>query len=180
MKSSEVKTKHDLPDTCNYAIVPAVALNCIKVDVADQHMEKAELPGNFIEATFTEASWLDHAMALLQKDDIVKDDTPTWTAYHASCQTGIVCQAAITQLLPLFYEKAASVSMIKHTMDVVLQATQFLNAGQIPVIACDNPLYAIAKSIQWAWPASHGMDKFVVMQGSYTWKWHCGIQLVTI
>ena len=78
-------------------------------------------------------------------------------------QTGIVRQTAITQPLPL--DKAASVSMINHAMDVVLQATQFLNAGQIPVIACDNPLYAIAKSIQWAWPASHGIDKFLVMQG---------------
>ena len=80
-------------------------------------------------------------------------------------QTGIVRQTAITQPLPLFYDKAASVSMINHAMDVVLQATQFLNAGQIPVIACDNSLYAIAKSIQWAWPASHGIDKFLVMQG---------------
>ena len=124
--------------------MPAVALNCSKVDVADQHMEKAELLGNFIEATFTERSWLDHARALIQKDDIVKHDTLTWAAYHASSQTGIVRQAAITQLLPLFYEKAASVSMIKHhAMDIVLQATQFLNAGQIPVIACDNLLYVI-------------------------------------
>ena len=56
LKSSKIKTKHDLPD--NYAIVPAVALNYNKVDVADQHMEKAELLGNFIEATFTERSWL--------------------------------------------------------------------------------------------------------------------------
>ena len=126
--------------------MPAVALNCSKVDVADQHMEKAELLGNFIEATFTERSWLDHARALIQKDDIVKHDTLTWAAYHPSSQTGIVRQAAITQLLPLFYEKAASVSMIKHAVDVVLQATQFLNAGQIPVIACDNPLYVIIAS----------------------------------
>ena len=43
-------------------------------------MEKAELLGNCIEATFTEICWLDHARVLLQKDDIVKDDTLTWAA----------------------------------------------------------------------------------------------------
>ena len=54
-------------------------------------------------------------------------------------QTGIVRQTAITQPLPLLYDKAASVSMLNHAMDVVLYATQFLHAGQIPVLACDNP-----------------------------------------
>ena len=56
--------------------------------------------------------------------------------YSHGQQTGIVRQTAITLPLPLFYDKAESVSIINHAMDVVLQATQFMNAGQIPVIAC--------------------------------------------
>ena len=40
-----------------------------------------------------------------------------------------------------------------------------LNPGQIPVIACDQPLYAIAKRIQWHWPETHGESKFIIMLG---------------
>ena len=56
--------------------------------------------------------------------------------------------------------------MIKHGMDVLRVATQFLNPGQIPVIALDTPLYALAKYIQWNWPQTHGEDKYVAMFGS--------------
>ena len=41
--------------------------------------------------------------------------------------------------------KSATVAMIKHGIGVVIRATHFLNPGQIPVIAMDAPLYALAK-----------------------------------
>ena len=46
-------------------------------------------------------------------------------------------------LLPLFYEKAATVAM----MFVIKKATEFLNPGQIPVTVCVYPLFAIAKVV---------------------------------
>lgn len=72
---------------------------------------------------------------------------------------------AITALLPLFFEKADTSAMIKHGMDVLREATSFLNPGQVPVITLDQPLFALAKAIQWKWPAEYGEDKFVVMFG---------------
>ena len=36
---------------------------------------------------------------------------------------------------------------------------------QVPVLAADQPLYALAKEIQWTWPDSHGEDHFVIMFG---------------
>ena len=33
------------------------------------------------------------------------------------------------------------------------------------MIACDQPLYAIAKKIQWQWPETHGEKKYVVVLG---------------
>ena len=41
----------------------------------------------------------------------------------------------------------------------------FLNPGQTPVIAADQPLYALAKQIQWHWPENYGEYKFVMMFG---------------
>ena len=32
-------------------------------------------------------------------------------------------------------------------------------------MAVDQPLFALAKQIQWQWPESYGVDKFVVMFG---------------
>ena len=55
--------------------------------------------------------------------------------------------------------------MIRHSMNVVRDAINFLNPGQSPVLACDQPLYALAKGIQWTWPETHGEDQYVVMLG---------------
>ena len=55
--------------------------------------------------------------------------------------------------------------MIGHSMNMIQAAVHHLNAGQVPVIAVDQPLYAIAKQIQWTWPDSHGESNFVIMFG---------------
>lgn len=55
--------------------------------------------------------------------------------------------------------------MIRHSMDVVKKAVDKLNVGQPAVIAFDQPLYTIAKQIQWNWPQSYGEDKLLCMFG---------------
>ena len=39
--------------------------------------------------------------------------------------------------------------MIRHSMDVVKNAVEHLNPGQTPVVTFDQPLFALAKQIQW-------------------------------
>jgi hypothetical protein len=56
--------------------------------------------------------------------------------------------------------------MVMHGMDVIRQAVTFLNPGQeVPIITVDQPLFALAKMIQWKWPDSHGEQAYVVMLG---------------
>ena len=55
--------------------------------------------------------------------------------------------------------------MIRHGMDVIGKTVNFLNPGQVPVIDCDQPIFAIAKKIQWNWPSLYGEKHFVVMLG---------------
>ena len=55
--------------------------------------------------------------------------------------------------------------MIMHGMNVQRDAIEFLNPGQIPVMAVDQPIFALAKYVQWKFPATHGEDRFVVMLG---------------
>ena len=49
-------------------------------------------------------------------------------------------------------------------MKKIWDTVAFLNPGQTPVIAADQPLYALLKQIQWEWP-EYGEDKFVIMFG---------------
>ena len=46
---------------------------------------------------------------------------------------------------------------------MVKNAVRHLNPGQIPIIAFDQPLYALAKLIQWYWPDAYGEHKALVM-----------------
>ena len=89
----------------------------------------------------------------------------SWSAYHADIQQTVIPPAAINALLPLFLDNAHSAAMIRHSMDLVRAAVHHLNPGQVPVLAADQPLYALAKEIQWTWPDSHGEDHFVIMFG---------------
>ena len=64
----------------------------------------------------------------------------------------------------LFMDSAHSVAMIKHSMTIVQAAVQHLNPGQVPVPA-DQPLFALAKQIQWTWPNQFGESLFVITFG---------------
>ena len=119
---------------------------------------------NFKQQTEKEYLWLDHTRRVLESENESLENT-SWAAYHASHQSpesNVICPTA---LLPLFLESAHTVAMIKHSFCVVKSAVDHLNPGQTPVITFDQPLYALAKEIQWKWPEDYGEDKFVIMFG---------------
>ncbi len=45
----------------------------------------------------------------------------------------------------------------------VKSAVEVLNPGQMPILTCDQPLYALTKQIQWSWPSTYGEDCCVAM-----------------
>ena len=98
-----------------------------------------------------------------EKSDVM--DWISWSAYHASIQKTEVPPAAINALLPLFMDSAHSIAMIKHFMTIVQAAIQHLNPGQVPILTADQPLFALAKQIQWTWPNQFGESLFVIMFG---------------
>ena len=63
----------------------------------------------------------------------------SWAAYHASNREHEEERPTdISSLLPLFPDKANSVAMIRHAMNLVKQNVEFLNPGQIPVLHWQN------------------------------------------
>ena len=89
----------------------------------------------------------------------------SWGAYHASRQDRDHQKEDKIALLPLLTDNAHSPALIKHVMKIVKDDIRYLNPGQTPVIAMDQPLYALAKEIQWCFPEEFGENTFVVMLG---------------
>ena len=50
----------------------------------------------------------------------------------------------------MFTENAHSLAMIAHATNVISLAAKHLNPSQIPAVAFDQPLFALAKQIQWS------------------------------
>jgi hypothetical protein len=123
-----------------------------------------EIVSRMAEAKRSEEQWVVHSLEKLDEESVTSGDTLAWAAFHASAQTK-EDPPALTALLPLFYEKAATPAMVKHGMDVIRQAVTFLNPGQVPIITVDQPLFELAKMVQWKWPDSHGEQAYVVMLG---------------
>ena len=113
-----------------------------------------------------EKKWLEHVRSIMSKELCGNDDSLTWAAsYHASTDSTVCKPMALNALLPLLSENAHSPAMIRHSMGLVQKAVKHLNPGQTPVVTFDQPLFTIAKEIQWKYPDSHGEDIFVIMFG---------------
>ena len=65
----------------------------------------------------------------------------------------------------MFTDNAHSVAMIQHSIKIIQSAVKHVNPSQVPVIAFDQPLFAIAKQLQLTNGNEFGEDKFVFMLG---------------
>lgn len=74
----------------------------------------------------------------------------SWAAFRAEKSTLSRRYPAIISLLPMFVENAHSLAMIAHSMKVVKMAIHHVNRSQVPVIVLDQPLFALAKQLQWS------------------------------
>ena len=110
-----------------------------------------------------ERDWLENIKDLLSKEELAKDDAVSWAAYCASQASLSSYEPAIISLLALFVENGHSTAMILHAMNVIRSALKHGDPVQVPVIAFDQPLFALAKQIQWELPNTHGEDHLVVM-----------------
>ena len=122
---------------------------------------------NVESITTQEFVWLEKVNFTDEVDNTVK---VTWSAHHASQKRANLFKVAISSLLPLLRDGAHSVATIKHVMDIILDIVTYLNPSQIPVVAADQPLYALAKQIQWQWP-ENGDNKFVIIFGGLHVIW---------
>jgi len=115
-----------------------------------------------------EYNWLNSVSTAVKADNPAADSLGnySWAAYNASKQPAQTIHSDVSVLLPLFRDPAHSPAMICHAMTIIASAVGRVNPGQIPVVTVDQPLYALAKQIQWNWPAKYGESKFVLVLGA--------------
>ena len=119
-------SKCSLPD--KYSNVPAVSCCSSNLTVS----EYIPPPDNPCVLGAGKEKWVSHSLQLQpQMEKLTKEQCVSWAAFHASVASDPLDPPAISSLLPLFYEKAATLSMIKHGMDIQQQITSHLNPGQI-------------------------------------------------
>ena len=161
--NANTKRLAQLPDS--YTTVPAVVLPKSEPPVPPIQGLSVGSCHEMPSAYDTEYKWLDNVRERLNQE-ISKDTLDmSWAAFRASQSANRSLQLGESSLLPLFQERAHSEAMIRHAIDVVSQAVRFLNPEQVPVLTCDQPLYAITKKIQWNWPTTYGEKKLVVLLG---------------
>ncbi|KAK3735626.1 hypothetical protein QZH41_007395 [Actinostola sp. cb2023] len=163
-KNTNSKKIAQLPSS--YSEVPPMALPSREICAPEITVQLISHPQvSSSSETNHEQDWLENTRELLTKKELNKDDYVSWAAYRAS-QSSLSChEPAIISLLPMFLENAHSLAMILHSMKVIKSAVQHVNPSQIPVIAVDQPLFALAKQIQWTLVDIYGEDQFVIMLG---------------
>lgn len=109
-----------------------------------------------------ESDWIDLVESSLDNDSL-KNLNVNWSTFHSNLQDKDINPRTIG-LLPLFQESAYTAPMIFHAMKICKQVTDHLNKGQTPVCACDEPLFAIFKEMQWTYPEQ--FSNMVPMMGS--------------
>ena len=112
-----------------------------------------------------EEDWLDNTRQVLNEKELTKEYIVSWAAYRASKSSLSSHQPALISLLPMFTENAHSLAMIAHAINVISSAVKHLNSSQIPVVAVDQPLFALAKQIQWKVGGVYDESHVVVMLG---------------
>ena len=110
------------------------------------------------------SSWFIDTKDTLLKPEL-QNNIVSWAAYNSSQHEEHPQPVTSAYLLPLFPEAAHSFTLIFHAMNVVNAIVAHLNPGQVPVLVADQPLFLIAKKIQWNYPQIFGEEQFVVFLG---------------
>lgn len=149
----------------SYTFVPPVGRNLVTQPPVKDVQPVAT--SSFDEEKQHDQAWMTAVHDTLYVDSDTEKRTPAmWSSYHAARSDTVgQPEKGIEALLPLFHEKAATPEMIRHGMELVKKTTEHFNPHQVPVLVVDQPLYDLAKKMQWTFPDIFGEDKFLVMLG---------------
>lgn len=98
-------------------------------------------------------------------DDVQRPRNTSWAAYNAHNQPA---QNITVTPTACFHSSTPKLTWWqRYVMPWMLwrQQSTSWTLDKVPVVMFDQPLYAIAKQVQWNWPNTYGEDLFVIMLG---------------
>ena len=111
-----------------------------------------------------EELWLKNSGTLLSMP-FAEHHKLSFSGYHTEKETASAPTPWITGLCPMFDEKAATATMMYHTIKIVSSTISKLNPNQIPIIVGDQPIFSLLKQVQWRYPETYREDKLVIFMG---------------
>jgi hypothetical protein len=97
--------------------------------------------------------WLEQVQFILSKQTLEDGKWFSWAAYYASIAEPPHTLPTKSYMLPLFTESPNSPIMVWHGVKVHHQAINYINPDQTPVMEADQPLFTLAKKLQWKFRA---------------------------
>ena len=83
-----------------------------------------------------------------------------WAKHHSSFQRfGTEINVGVNAILPMINKEMHKLDTMYHVMNLNKKITNLLNPSQIPFDTCDQPVYAVTKTIQWMLPETLGSWK---------------------
>jgi len=86
---------------------------------------------------------------ILNKIKYSVDDCLFYASFSANKKHSLALEKATIAPMPLFLDSGPSFTMIKYIMITSNKAIQYLSSDQVPVVAMDQSLYALAKKFNW-------------------------------
>ena len=115
------KSVPELPNS--YALIHPVDLDNNPVFVPRSILSQVKPSHSLVQgAKMNDELWMAHVNSVLQHDTLPEDEVITWSVYNSRLiNDDSLNPRAVIGGLPLFPEKAASPSMIKHAMQLTMQ-----------------------------------------------------------
>ena len=88
-----------------------------------------------------------------------------WAKHHSSYQGLNKPQVGVNAILPMINKEVHTLETQYHVMSLNKKMTTFLNPSQVPVDTCDQPVYALTKTIQWMYPNEFGQSAYMSILG---------------
>ena len=100
---------------------------------------------------------------LIKDEKWLQDTNSSSSAVFHSQSQPIPPYQDTSVMLPILRDNSKSPATIKHLLNVLIQSIHQLNPNQTAVIGFDQPLYVLAKKIQWFQTAIYGRQNLVLM-----------------
>ena len=104
------------------------------------------------KSTKYEFQWLD-----CFSTSFTSETCDSWSKHHASFARRKCGISGINAIMPMINKVVHTLETQYHVMNLNKKSTSFLNPGQTPVDTCDQPVYALTKTIQWKFPLDFGI-----------------------